>query len=376
MTLGLLILSALSLAAAAVPAMLFLRNLPLFHKPGAPMLAGDGPAVSVCIPARNEEAVIARVIESVLQSNWPKFELLVLDDNSTDATAAIVKSFVARDNRVKLHAAPALPPGWCGKQHACWVLAGLAAYEVLLFLDADEWVEPHAIGSIVNYLQASPAGLISGFPRQKTVTLIEKLVLPLIQFVLLGFLPLHKMRQSVSPAYAAGCGQLFAAKKHAYFAAGGHEAIKASRHDGLKLPRAFRRAGVMTDVFDASQLVTCRMYLSGGEVFTGLAKNAVEAMAAPRLLVPATAILLLGQVAPFVLLPIGLALGDPWAGAIAAVAVVLAWLPRWVGVRRFGQSALGALLHPLGITLLLIIQWYALLRHVMGKPLPWKGRSA
>lgn len=376
MTFGLLIICAMSLAAAAVPAMLFLRNLPLFHQPGAAVLAGDGAAVSVCIPARNEEAVIARVIESVLQSNWPNFELLVLDDNSTDATAAIVESFVARDSRVKFHAAPALPPGWCGKQHACWVLAGLAKHEVLLFLDADEWVEPQAIGRIVNYLQASPAGLISGFPRQKTVTLMEKLVLPLIQFVLLGFLPLHKMRQSVSPAYAAGCGQLFAAKRQAYFASGGHQAIKASRHDGLKLPRAFRRAGVMTDVFDASQLVTCRMYLSGGEVFTGLAKNAVEAMAAPRLIVPATLILLLGQVAPFVLLPTSLAMCDLWAGVIAAAAVVLAWLPRWVGVRRFGQSALGALLHPLGITLLLMIQWYALVRHVVGRPVPWKGRSA
>jgi hypothetical protein len=181
------------------------------------------------------------------------------------------------------------------------------------------------------------------------------------------------MRRSRHPAYAAGCGQLFLARRAAYEAAGGHAAVRTSLHDGITLPRAFRRAGLATDLCDATDLAACRMYRGAAEVWRGLTKNATEGMANPRVIVPFTFLLLGGQVLPVVLL--GLA---PWlppaAAALAALGTAALYSPRLAGMRRFRQSPLGAALHPLGVAVLLALQWYALLRAAAGRPAAWKGR--
>ena len=97
---------------------------------------------------------------------------------------------------------------------------------------------------------------MSGLPRQETGSWLERLVIPLAHFLLLGYLPMFAMRWFRHPAFGAGCGQLFLARKSAYQAAGGHDAIRSSRHDGLMLPRAFRRAGLRTDLCDATDGVS------------------------------------------------------------------------------------------------------------------------
>ena len=238
---------------------------------------------------------------------------------------------------------------------------------------------PDALPRMARFLEESRADLASGIPRQETVVLMERLLIPLIHFVLLGFMPIPSMRRTTIPSLSAGCGQLFVARREGYFRAGGHAAIRASRHDGIKLPRAFRAAGLRVDLFDPTDAATCRMYRSAGEVWSGLSKNAGEALAAPGLIVPMSAILLGGQVAPF-LLAVAAILGRPrpWSTAEAAtvaVAVLAAWLPRFVSALRFRQSWAGALLHPAGVALLVAIQWYALARNALGRPGPWKGRA-
>lgn len=102
--------------------------------------------------------------------------------------------------------------------------------------------------------------LASGVPRQELGTFSERLLLPLIHFVLLGYLPMFMMRWTRRAGFSAGCGQLFIAQAEAYHASGGHSAIRATLHDGVKLPRAFRRAGFQTDLLDATDIATCRMY--------------------------------------------------------------------------------------------------------------------
>ena len=139
------------------------------------------------------------------------------------------------------------------------------------------------------FVETTGADLASGIPHQETVSLLEKLVIPLIHFILLGFLPIRRMRRSRRPSFAAGCGQLFIARAEAYHRCGGHAAIRDTLHDGIKLPRAFRAAGFKTDLFDATDLATCRMYRTAREVWLGLAKNAGEALAAPAMIVPMTA---------------------------------------------------------------------------------------
>jgi hypothetical protein len=355
--------------AALLPALLFRRNLGLYAPP--PPMQGDRPAISILIPARNEEGSIRGAVEAALASEGAEIEVIVLDDHSEDRTAAIVREIAARDPRARLEPAPPLPAGWNGKQHACAVLGRLAHHPLLLFVDADVRLAPDGAARAAAFLAASGAGLASGVPRQETVTVLERLLIPLIHFVLLGFLPLGRMRRARHPAYGAGCGQLFLARREAYEKAGGHAAIRASLHDGVALPRAFRRAGFSTDLFDATAVATCRMYRGAGEVWRGLSKNATEGLAAPEKIVPATLLLLAGQVMP----PLLLLLGSGWALIPAAIGTAAAYLPRLAAVRRFRQPLDGALLHPLGISIFLVLQWVALGRKVLGRPAGWKGRT-
>ncbi|HRI14671.1 MAG TPA: glycosyltransferase family 2 protein, partial [Verrucomicrobiota bacterium] len=309
-------------------------------------------AVSVLIPARNEEQNIRATLEAVLRSRDCEFEVVVLDDHSTDRTAAIVREFLHRDSRVRLETAPPLPAGWCGKQHACHVLARLARHPRLVFIDADVRLSPEALGRMQTFLAERGVALASGVPRQELGTFSERLLLPLIHFVLLGFLPMHGMRWTRSPAMSAGCGQLFIARRDAYEACGGHSKLRDSLHDGLKLPRVFRRAGFRTDLFDATDVAVCRMYRTNGETWRGLGKNAVEGLAAPGTILPMTLLLVGGQVLPFVLLACAPALS---VGSLVGVVfgVALAYAPRLICLRTFQQPLGSALLHPLGVLALL-----------------------
>ena len=367
---------------ALIPALLFHWNLRLYTPlpavpspaPGSGAANGDRPAISVLIPARNEAASIRASVEAALSSRGVILEVIVLDDHSEDDTAAIVRQLAAADPRLRLETAPSLPQGWCGKQHACATLAQHAAHPLLVFVDADVRLAPDGLTRMAAFLRASRVALISGVPYQETVTLGEKLLIPLIHFVLLGFLPIQRMRRSAHPAYASGCGQLFMARRDAYVKSGGHAAIRASLHDGVTLPRAFRQQGLMTDLFDATDIAICRMYRSWSEVWRGLAKNATEGLAAPGMIIPATVILFGGQVLPVICL-LGLSLATPAALAWAVLAVAASYYPRWRARRRFRQTRLGAWLHPLGVAILLAIQWYACIRALLGRPQQWKGRA-
>ena len=351
---------------AAIQALLFLRNLSLYARLPQP---GEVRACSVLIPARNEEANIAAAIKSALHSGGLDLEVVVLDDGSTDRTAEIVREIAQTDPRVRLEIALPLPAGWCGKNFACHQLAALARHPLLIFMDADVRVSrSDSLARLVAFVELNGAALVSGVPREETGGLMEKLIIPLIHFVLLGFLPLQRMRAGTDPRFAAGCGQILAVRRDAYERSGGHSAIPDRIHDAVALTRNFRAHGFATDLFDATDTFHCRMYRRAAEVWHGFAKNAHEGLATPRLIVPATFLLLGGQVLPLVLLAIA-------PSALALLATVAAFLPRLIGVVRFRQSLLGALLHPLGICALVAIQWFAFIRSLRKQPAVWKGRS-
>lgn len=384
-------LAIIALLLAGIPCLLFLLNL-LVYRPlpraqwaeRADLTEQRGenhlrqnpslPGISVLIPARNEERNVQRTISAVLANRGVDFEVIVLDDHSTDSTSEIVSGFASRDERVRLESAPPLPAGWCGKQHACHILAGLARYPLLLFLDADVRLGPDALPRLSAFMHRSGAAASSGVPRQECGTFSERLLIPLIHFVLLGFLPMHVMRRTKLPAFSAGCGQLFITRRDAYAKCGGHAMLRDSLHDGIKLPRVFRRAGFDTDLFDATDIATCRMYRTNPEVWSGLGKNATEGLAARGTLLPMTAVLLGGQIMPFILLAFA-APGSGFCRTSTASACLLVFLPRLIAAYKFRQPFGSVLLHPLGVLGLLAIQWAAFMRQILGKPTVWKGRA-
>jgi glycosyltransferase involved in cell wall biosynthesis len=368
----------LVVACSLLPCALFVWNAALYREPGKFPARGLAP-VSVLIPARNEEGSIAAAVNSVLASRGIDFEVVVLDDASTDRTAEIVAAIAARDPRLRLEFAPPLPGGWNGKQHACYALASLARYDTFCFLDADVRLEPEALARMATFLDTSRSDLVSGFPFQETETFLEWLLLPLIHFVLLAYLPIAGMRLfRKTPGFAAGCGQFLMVRRAAYQASGGHANIRTTMHDGLLLPQLLRKHKFRTDIADLTHLATCRMYRNAAEVWNGLAKNATEGLAAPSRIVLFTVLLFFGQIAP-ICLAAALLIAPATLTATSRLWIVAAlaasFAPRLVAVLRYRQRPASALLHPLGVAVLLSLQWYALVRKLSGQQATWKQRA-
>lgn len=382
-----LIFSGFVFALAALPVAMFFKNMQSFQRScsePAWIEKAKKLSISVLIPARNEGMSIGPALHALLESSHPSFEVLVLDDASEDDTAAIVESISSQFAQVKLHRSTGLPQGWNGKQNACWQLSQLAHYDRLLFLDADVRLSKDALTRILAEQEFRQSPLVSGFPMQETGSLAEKLLIPMMHYILLGFLPIDRMRSSTDPGFSAGCGQMFLALKSQYMQAGGHRAIAGSRHDGIKLPRAFRSAGFKTDIFDATDIARCRMYHNLQQVQQGLLKNAIEGVANQKLIVPFTILLIGGSIVPIGLFAwqlIHCIEHSSWTGLNLAILLILglastiSWFPRIMAQRAFHQSALGAAAHPLAILWFVFLQWLALVRHWLRLPTAWRGRT-
>jgi len=352
-----------ALLLAVLPAVLGIVNLRLLrHAAGAPPA---GTLVSVLVPARDEAANIAACIEAALASTGVAVEIVVMDDASTDDTAAIVEALAARDPRVRLLQAPLLPAGWTGKVHACARLAEAARGTHLLFLDADVRLAPGAAAAMAGHAAAQNIAFVSGVPRQLMGTLGEGLTVPAINLLLMGYLPGGGRAMTAQPSLAAACGQLVLCERGAYEATGGHGAIRAVLHDGLALARRFREAGHRTEIVDGAPLATCRMYRGFRESWRGFLKNAREGMATPMGLPVWTVLLAGAHLWPWALLPA--------APAFAALALTFAL--RAAITLRGGEPWWTIPLHPLTVLVALAIQWTALVRAMLGFAEGWKGRD-
>lgn len=375
-----LTLSIVALVLAGIPAAMLMINLRQFRVLASKPERGDEageirvPSVSVLIPARDEQDGIGACLESVLASEGVHVEAIVLDDDSSDATPEIVADYCARDQRVRLIRGQPLPTLWNGKQHACKQLADAAEHDRFAFIDADVRLTPDALVRLIDYQDATAVGLLSAFPHQTTRTWLERWLIPMMHFILLGYLPFARMRTQSDASLAAGCGQLFLTTRDDYYKAGTHEAIKQSRHDGVKLPRAYRAAGIMTDVVDGTDIADCRMYRGAKEVVRGVLKNATEGIANPKLIGIFSVLLLGCSLLPVVALVLSLRNQDGIAIVISAAALILAHVPRLVAAATLRQSWIGALCHVPATTGFVVLQWVALANKIAGRQVAWRGR--
>ncbi|MFO0894457.1 MAG: glycosyltransferase family 2 protein [Phycisphaerales bacterium] len=373
---------ALGAAVVGTGAVMTLINLRVMRRPGgappqdAPP-ANGAPRISVCVPARNEERNLGECVGSLLRSRGVAVEVLVYDDHSTDSTPAILARLIAEDPRVRAVATRGLPPGWNGKQFGCQQMGESARGEWLLFTDADVRFHPDALATALAEARRLQVQLLSTVPRQETGSILEHLVVPLIHFILLSYLPMPRMRRSRDPAASAGCGQFLLVERRAWEAAGGHAGFRDSMHDGIRLPRAVRRAGGRSDLYDGTPWVSCRMYRGAGACFRGFAKNAFEGLGSVTLLVMLTLMHLAGHLAPWLWLAWAAWSGrwTPAPTALAALCIAVAALQRGLMAIRFRQSWLGVLLHPVGILAMTVIQWWSLVLALRGRR-EWRGRVA
>ena len=193
--------------------------------------------VSVLIPARNEENNIANCLNNILQQDYENFEIFVLDDQSTDRTKEIVKSFSQKHSCVFYVDGEPLPPNWTGKNWACHQLSKKAKGKYLLFVDADVELAKNALSSALKILFAKQVKMLSVFPTQKIKTLGEWLIVPLMNWLLLSFLPLKQVYASANISLIAANGQFMLWERETYFDIGGHKQVANAVVEDMELAR-------------------------------------------------------------------------------------------------------------------------------------------
>ena len=358
-----------------------LRDYPLLPTPGTPPRPTE--KLFILIPARNEAAHIGDCLREALAQDWRDFTLLVLDDGSTDGTDAIVAEIAAGDARVQLLRGKPIAAGWAGKVWACSQLGAEAlsrGADYLLFLDADTRAKPALVGAALQHAQETGAGMVSAFPYQVAGSFWERVTLPMIQFLIITFLPVRMVWESPFKQLVAGCGQFELFSAEAYRAAGGHAAIPNSFHDGLQLARRTKAAGLPVRLFDAAPLMTCRMYEGGRATWNGFTRNAYEGLGSPPALFIMTALQGVLFLCPFLfwILDFGFwILGrgvSPVAFGLITAQVSVIYLIRILQARRFGHFG-SVWLHPLSIAALIAIQWASFWKTLRKKPVSWKGRT-
>ncbi|MCX7669869.1 MAG: glycosyltransferase family 2 protein, partial [Anaerolineae bacterium] len=258
-----------------------LSNLLLFPRltqtqplaPGPQLPASSFRSVSILIPARNEAAVIGETVRRMLAQTYPRFELIVLDDGSTDGTAEVARAAAAGDARLRVIAGEALPSGWAGKNWACHQLAQAAQGDWLLFTDADTVWAPGALAAVVAEAERTRADLLTVWPTQITVTWAERLVVPLMALVVIGYLPVFMVHYTPWSPFAAANGQCLLFRRRAYEAIGGHAALKGDVLEDVKFARRIKAHRLRLRMADGNGLVSCRMYTDWPGVRDGYAKN-------------------------------------------------------------------------------------------------------
>ncbi|PCK20393.1 glycosyl transferase [Bacillus pumilus] len=230
-------------------------------------------SLSILIPARNEEERLEACLQSIVDQRFYPKELIVLDDHSTDQTRAIVERFAEKYPWIHVQSGQALKRGWLGKSYACSQLAEAASSDWLLFLDADVRLKCGAIEAVYKQLSTQKTGMLSGFPEQKTGTLFEHLVVPMMMFTIGCHLPVKWVRKSSNPVFAAAHGGFIAIEKNCYHAIGGHEVIKDSLVDDMALAKRVKEKGFPFTLASIHPFVYMRMYESGQEVWEGYRKN-------------------------------------------------------------------------------------------------------
>lgn len=325
-----LILSLLPLAfwlTAAITLQLGMRRIE--HLDGVPP-AEDGccPSLSVIVPACNEAQTIEPALVSLLALDYPRLELIVVEDRSTDETGAILDRLAGADPRLRVIHVTELPAGWLGKNHALQVGSQAATGEWLLFTDADVLFRPAALRRVMAWAARRAAEHAVVFPQMIAHGFWERLLVTYFCAMFnLRFRPWLVANQS-SPAYL-GIGAFNLVRAERYHAFGGHSAFPLDVLDDMKLGKLMKSHGARSGVLMGGSWVRVRWVIGLRGFIDGLAKNCFAGFAFSLPMVGHSLLaILLTQVLP----PLGLLAGGRTALVAAATFAAMAWTAACAGL--------------------------------------------
>jgi len=335
----------------------------------------DGPLVSVLVPMRNEEKNAQKCLTSLGNQLYKNYEILVLNDNSTDNTAAILEQIAKEDSRVKVVNGKPLPEDWYGKPFALHQLSSHAKGDILLFTDADTEHSPESISWAVTNMQNLKIDMISGYIGQKFLTFGEIIAVPLM-FLLTGFiLPLFLNRFTKLHWFSAAIGQFIAIRHDVFKAIGGCEAFKKRTSEDIYMSRCVKKKGYSTRFLYICEYVYCRMYNGYRSAIEGIGKNIFDFLGKNTLILFLIIVAVLFFLfLPFPLLIYNIIFGSPWLLHILIVCILytLTWLFIFIGQRLNWWYSF---LWPLMIINFLYMGAWSWFRSTSGKGFIWKDRK-
>lgn len=343
------------------------------------------PKVSICIPARNEADVIEHCVTSALKQNYPNFEVLVLDDESTDGTTEILEKLSGIINNLVHLKGEDKPENWLGKPWACHQLSKAATGEFLIFIDADVWLEEDTIPKAVNELSNFDA--ITVWPQQIVETFWEKQVIPLIYFALFTLLPAKyveraprwlpsSLRSKFAPLFAAACGQFIAFNRTVYDKIGGHESVKDQIIEDVELAKNIKSGGLSLRMLHGANSVYCRMYANHKDLWNGLRKNFFVGFGKNIVFFLAMAIMhLVVFLAPFLIFIYGFQINSSELLITSSISILIIFLQRATLNFIFKWDIYSSFTHVIGVLWFQALGVQCLGDFFMNRSVSWKGRK-
>ena len=332
--------------------------------------------VSVLIPARDEEDNLPPLLESLMRQGPEVGEVLVLDDQSTDNTAAVVEEYSKRDPRIRVIRGERRPAGWFGKTWAGKQLADAARFRWFLFLDADVVLERGAVNAVMDGARRHRATFLSCWPRFVVKGFWEKLGVPMLNFATFtNFLWIMSFLRPRDDRMIVASGACMLMYRPAYERVGGHDCCAGGLLEDHAFARAWRRAGERSLTLDGQDVVSVRMYRNLEEIVRGFQKNAAKVFRGPGIFWTFITLQVMVFLLPWVLAPASLLTVPPshcWPVLVAVGNIILL---RTCLAQAYRVPAWIALLHPVSLVAMLyvvLLSWYSI---TMGKGVTWKGRT-
>jgi chlorobactene glucosyltransferase len=333
------------------------------------------PYVSVCVPARNEERDVKKCVESLLNQDYPNFEIIVVDDNSNDNTPKIVSSMAEQYSNLIFIAGAQLASGWTGKPYALHQAYQRSRGQYLLFTDADLTYQSHALKTAVHTMVCKDLDLLTLMPAVIFGSFWERVVQPVI-FGFIASLTNFRKVNSVSYQNAMGFGAFLFFKKEAYQKIGGHLSVANEVLEDIMIAKKAKLNGLSILVADGKNLFSIRMYHSMKEIWMGWRKNIFLAM--KRSVFRAS--YYMAMVLCFLLTPYIVVMCNLWVGAggvwvgISLLGLALT-LATGLGLcHELGLERKNVFLFPLGAILMVMIMFSSMLQSLLLRRTEWRGR--
>jgi len=340
------------------------------------------PFVSVLVPARNEEQNIKNILTSLLNQDYPNYELIVLNDNSDDLTGEIINEI--KSGNPGLIVLNGKPPGegWTGKCFACKQLYEASRGEYLLFTDADTVHKNNSLRDSVTIAINSKADLLTLFPENILISFAEKLIMPMLFFTVMMLLPLYFVDKKGFTKFSIGIGPFMLFKRDAYEKIGTHESVKSALVEDVWLGRIIKEHGLKLVATDGMDMLCVRMYRSFKEIWNGFSKNIFAGFNfSTSMLFTVNVIYTLLFFLPFIFFAIELLLyfscphnGINYLLILTGIQVFILYLARFLLSRRFKLSYISSVLHPFGVIMVPVIAINSWVWIKLGSGAKWKGR--